>query len=70
MPFGKCSGKNKSPSPSPISFGVKAGFNASTLTRSDGYDYDNNDKMKAGFNAGVFVNIPVEQIQRSAGAYF
>lgn len=51
--------KTKSPSPSPISFGVKAGFNASTLTRSDGYDYDNNDKMKAGFNAGVFVNIPV-----------
>ncbi|SIQ09702.1 hypothetical protein SAMN05880573_102281 [Chryseobacterium sp. RU33C] len=28
---------------SPVSFGVKTGFNGSTLTRGDGYEYDNNE---------------------------
>ncbi|NIF05258.1 PorT family protein [Chryseobacterium sp. Tr-659] len=46
---------------SPISFGVKAGFNGSTLTRGDGYNYDNNEKIKPGFHAGVFVHIPVTE---------
>ncbi|MCT2409211.1 PorT family protein [Chryseobacterium antibioticum] len=51
--------KTEQKSTSPITFGVKAGFNASTLSTYDGYD--NDQKMKAGFNAGVFVNIPVAE---------
>lgn len=57
--------QEKTKSSSPITFGVKAGINASTISRtndtySDGY-YDNDQKMKAGFNAGVFVHIPVAE---------
>ncbi|WP_347216454.1 porin family protein [Chryseobacterium sp.] len=57
--------QEKTKSSSPITFGVKAGFNATTLSRShDSYtydEYDSNEKMKPGFNAGVFVNIPVAE---------
>lgn len=55
--------QEKTKSTSPITFGVKAGFNASTISRSDYNDdyYGNDQKMKAGFNAGVFVNIPVAE---------
>lgn len=54
--------QEKTKSTSPITFGVKAGFNASTLSKYDGYDgYDNDQKLKPGFNAGVFVNIPVAE---------
>ncbi|MDN3693241.1 porin family protein [Chryseobacterium tructae] len=57
--------QEKTKSSSPITFGVKAGINATTISRtndtySEGY-YDNDQKMKAGFNAGVFVNIPVAE---------
>lgn len=64
------SAQEKAPSSSPISFGVKGGFNASTLTRTDidHYNYgsyneeqNNDDRLKPGFHAGVFVNIPVAQ---------
>ncbi|HCA09509.1 porin family protein [Chryseobacterium sp.] len=51
--------KTKSASASPVTFGVKAGFNASTLSKAD--QYDNDQKLKPGFNAGVFVNIPVAE---------
>lgn len=51
--------QEKTKSSSPITFGVKAGFNASTLSKAD--QYDNDQKLKPGFNAGVFVNIPVAQ---------
>lgn len=54
--------QEKTKSTSPVTFGVKAGFNASTLSKYDGYDgYDNDQKLKPGFNAGVFVNIPVAE---------
>ncbi|MBV8327402.1 porin family protein [Chryseobacterium sp.] len=56
--------QEKAQSSSPITFGVKAGFNASTLSRTNDHDgdfQDDEDKMKAGFHAGVFVNIPVAQ---------
>lgn len=54
--------QEKTKSSSPVTFGVKAGLNASTLSQYDRYDgYDNDQKMKAGFNAGVFVNIPVAE---------
>ncbi|AZA76521.1 PorT family protein [Chryseobacterium sp. G0186] len=53
--------QEKVKSSSPITFGVKAGFNASTVTSNDSYNYDNNEKLKPGFNAGVFVNIPVAE---------
>lgn len=55
--------QEKTKSSSPITFGVKAGFNATTISRNDDKDgyYDNDQKMKAGFNAGVFVNIPVAE---------
>lgn len=55
--------QEKTKSSSPITFGVKAGFNATTISRNDEKDnyYDNDQKMKAGFNAGVFVNIPVAE---------
>ncbi|WP_343608544.1 porin family protein [Chryseobacterium oranimense] len=52
--------QEKMKSSSPVTFGVKAGFNGSTLTKSSG-EYDNNTKLKAGFNAGVFVNIPIAE---------
>lgn len=52
--------QEKKQSSSPVTFGVKAGFNASTLTQADS-GYDNDQKLKAGFNAGVFVNIPVAE---------
>ncbi|MBL1221116.1 PorT family protein [Chryseobacterium sp. L7] len=51
--------QEKTQSTSPVTFGVKAGFNASTLTQAD--QYDNDQKLKPGFNAGVFANIPVAQ---------
>ncbi len=52
--------QEKTKSASPITFGVKAGFNASTLSKYDGNgEYDNDQKLKPGFNAGVFVHIPV-----------
>jgi len=52
--------KNK-PS-SPITFGVKAGLNASMYNSvSDNYGVDNNEKLKPGFNAGIFVHIPVAE---------
>lgn len=50
--------QEKTKSSSPVTFGVKGGFNASTLTKSDD-GYDNDQKLKPGFHAGVFVNIPV-----------
>ncbi|MGG5207583.1 porin family protein [Chryseobacterium sp. MIQD13] len=54
--------QEKTKSSSPVTFGVKAGLNASTLTQSDdSYDYNSNEKMKAGFHAGVFANIPVAE---------
>lgn len=52
--------QEKTQSTSPITFGVKAGFNASTLTKSNS-GYDNDQKLKPGFNAGVFANIPVAE---------
>jgi opacity protein-like surface antigen len=58
--FANAQEKTQTASPSsPVTFGVKAGLNGSTLTRGDGYEYDNNEKMKVGFHAGVFANIPV-----------
>lgn len=59
--FANAQEKNQSTSPSPVTFGVKAGLNGSTLTRGDGYEYDNNEKMKVGFHVGVFANIPVSE---------
>ncbi|WP_160137736.1 porin family protein [Chryseobacterium sp. c4a] len=57
--------QEKAKSSSPIKFGVKAGINATTMSRSDysfSNGYQNNDeKLKVGFNAGVFVNIPVAE---------
>ncbi|SHF75147.1 porin family protein [Chryseobacterium vrystaatense] len=54
--------QEKTKSTSPVTFGVKAGFNASVLTKYDGYDgYNNDQKLKPGFNAGVFVNVPVAE---------
>ncbi|MCE3074446.1 porin family protein [Chryseobacterium gwangjuense] len=43
-------------SSSPVSFGVKAGMNVSSLSKDEGLD---DQKSKIGFNAGVFANIPV-----------
>lgn len=44
-------------------FGVKGGLNLSTISNSDNAfetgETDVDSKSKAGFNAGVFVNIPV-----------
>lgn len=40
-----------------IRFGVKAGMNASTVTKAQ--DFDN--KMKIGFNVGGFANIPISE---------
>ncbi|SIT23062.1 Outer membrane protein beta-barrel domain-containing protein [Chryseobacterium ureilyticum] len=62
--------QEKKQSTSPISYGVKGGFNASNLSRTDmdRYNYgsqyeeqNNDDRLKPGFHAGVFVNIPVAQ---------
>ncbi|KXH84244.1 porin family protein [Chryseobacterium kwangjuense] len=54
--------QEKTKSSSPVTFGVKGGFNASTLSKYDGNDgYDNDQKLKPGFNAGIFVNIPVAE---------
>nr|WP_315028277.1 porin family protein [uncultured Chryseobacterium sp.] len=54
--------QEKTNSPSPISFGIKAGLNASFYnSTSDNNGFDNNEKLKPGFNAGVFVNIPVAE---------
>jgi len=44
--------ENTKPSSSPVSFGLKAGFNLSRVSS----DYA---EFKAGFNGGAFVNIPV-----------
>lgn len=51
--------ETKTTSASPVTFGVKGGFNATTITKAD--DYDNDQKLKAGFHAGVFVNIPIAE---------
>ncbi|PWN71428.1 PorT family protein [Chryseobacterium phosphatilyticum] len=52
----------KEKSSSPVIFGMKAGFNTSTYNSiSENEGFDNNEKLKAGFNAGLFVNIPVEE---------
>lgn len=51
--------QEKTKSSTPVTFGVKAGFNASTLSKVD--QYDNDQKLKPGFNAGVFANIPVAE---------
>lgn len=40
----------------PVTFGVKGGLNASTITTSHNYE---DSKPKVGFNAGVFANIPI-----------
>ncbi|BAP31576.1 uncharacterized protein CHSO_2539 [Chryseobacterium sp. StRB126] len=58
--------QEKTKSSSPITFGVKAGLNASTISRSDDRyyesgDHNDEDKLKVGFQAGVFVNIPVAE---------
>lgn len=58
--------QEKTKSSSPITFGVKGGLNASTISRSnnntytDGYNNDD-DKLKVGFHVGVFANIPVAE---------
>jgi opacity protein-like surface antigen len=47
-------------SSSPVSFGVKAGMNVSSMSKQSAPDAsDFNDKSKIGFNAGVFANIPI-----------
>lgn len=46
-------------SKSPVTFGVKAGFNASALSTGKADNADNNQKLKLGSHIGVFVNIPV-----------
>ncbi|WP_265130737.1 porin family protein [Chryseobacterium oranimense] len=51
--------QEKAKNSSPVTFGVKAGLNASTLSKAD--QYDNDQKIKPGFNAGVFANIPVAE---------
>ncbi|MDQ0781729.1 porin family protein [Chryseobacterium sp. W4I1] len=51
--------QEKTKSASPVTFGVKAGFNASTLSKAD--QYDNDQKLKPGFNAGIFAHIPVAE---------
>ncbi|MDQ0064771.1 porin family protein [Chryseobacterium lathyri] len=51
--------QEKTKSSTPVTFGVKAGFNASTLSKVD--QYDNDQTLKPGFNAGVFANIPVAE---------
>ena len=43
-------------STSPLTFGVKAGLNVSSLSKSEGLE---DQGSKVGFNAGGFVNIPV-----------
>lgn len=58
--------QEKTKSSSPITFGVKGGLTASTISRSDDryYEYgehNDEDKLKVGFQAGVFVNIPVAE---------
>lgn len=55
--------KTKSSSPSPITFGVKGGLNLSTVSEHNKYSeyHDDENKIKAGFHAGVFVNIPVAE---------
>ncbi|WP_370898319.1 porin family protein [Chryseobacterium gossypii] len=52
--------QEKAKSPSHITFGVKAGFNASTLTENN-VEYENDQKFKIGINAGGFVNIPIAE---------
>lgn len=41
-----------------IGFGIKAGYNNSTLYLS-GANFTSNQKSKSGFNAGVFASIPI-----------
>lgn len=54
--------QEKTKSSSPITFGVKGGLNISTISDSNGSDYhDDENKLKAGFHAGVFVNIPIAE---------
>ncbi|SDI98796.1 porin family protein [Chryseobacterium jejuense] len=55
--------QEKTKSSSPITFGVKGGLNLSTVSEDSNYSeyHDDENKMKAGFHAGVFVNIPVAQ---------
>jgi hypothetical protein len=48
-------------SKSPVTFGVKAGFNASTFSNSNSDYGDNNEKIKLGSHVGVFVTIPVAE---------
>ncbi|RLJ32521.1 outer membrane protein with beta-barrel domain [Chryseobacterium sp. 7] len=48
-------------SKSPVRFGVKAGFNASTFSDSNNEYSDYNEKVKLGSHVGVFVNIPVAE---------
>ncbi|WBV56477.1 porin family protein [Chryseobacterium daecheongense] len=52
--------QEKTKSLSRITFGVKAGFNASTLTENN-VEYENDQKFKIGINAGGFVNIPIAE---------
>lgn len=58
--------QEKTKSSSPVTFGVKGGLTASTISCSDDryYEYEEHndeDKLKVGFQAGVFVNIPVAE---------
>ncbi|WP_114820091.1 porin family protein [Chryseobacterium sp. KLBC 52] len=46
---------------SPVTFGVKAGFNGSTFSRGERSDVDNSEKIKAGSHIGIFANIPVAE---------
>lgn len=48
----------KSMSSSDIRFGVKAGMNVASLSEDAGLE---DQKSKIGFNAGVFVNIPIAE---------
>ncbi|ANF52672.1 opacity protein [Chryseobacterium glaciei] len=45
----------KAASKSPVTFGVKAGMNVSSISKTEGID----QKAKVGFNAGAFANIPL-----------
>lgn len=54
--------QEKTKSSSPVTFGVKGGLSLSNFSDNNNRDYyDDENKMKAGFHAGVFVNIPVAE---------
>ncbi|WP_126650841.1 porin family protein [Chryseobacterium aureum] len=46
---------------SPVKFGVKAGFNASSFSNSNSNYGEYNEKVKLGSHVGVFVTVPVAE---------